>query len=243
LNSDKNANSENLPEFYDEIDKKKFMEEFPNLTILQARAVDMLVGKIRDKTISAEEFRNFSRRIIRLIIEETLANECTEIIRKESPLGYYKTIHNPRDLDQYVGVSILRSGDSMVEELLTIMPNIFIGKILVQRDETTQEKLPKFFFEKLPLNINNKKILLLDPMLGTGGSATAAINILKLKGILEENIIFLNLISSPPGLEALFKKFPKIKIVTAKVDPLLLPNKYIAPGMGDFGDRFYGTLH
>ncbi len=81
-------------------------------------------------------------------------------------------------------------------------------------------------------------------MLATGGSAVAAIEILKKKGIPDENILFINLISCPPGLRNLFNKFPKMKIITAKVDKVLVSNsKYIAPGIGDFGDRYYGTQH
>jgi len=231
---------EKIPEFFQEVDKEKLMTQYPNLTILQGKSVDMLIGKIRDKTVEVGQFRILSRRIIRLIIEEALAVECDEEVIKESPLGYYKTKFSSRKNEDYIAVSILRSGNSMVDEIMQIMPNIYIGKILVQRDENTLK--PVFFFEKLQKHLEEKRVFLLDPMLGTGGSASAAIDILLKKGAKEENILFLNLVSCPEGLEVLFKKYPKIKIVTAKVDPLLLPNGYLAPGMGDFGDRFYGTV-
>lgn len=231
-----------LPTFSETVDSEALMKRFPNLTVLSSKAVENLMGLIRDKDITREQFRTYSRRIIRFIIEETLALECDQETTKESPLGYYKTKINTRKDEDYVGISILRSGNSMVEELLIIMPGINVGNILVQRDETTKEKKAVFYFEKLPDDLNNKKILLLDPMLATGGSASACIDILLNKGVKQENILFLNFVSCVEGIEIMFNKYPKMKIITSKVDPFLLPNKYIAPGLGDFGDRYYGTM-
>jgi uracil phosphoribosyltransferase len=180
---------------------------------------------------------------MRFIIEEALASECTMELVRKSPLGYYKTLDNPRDIKDYVAVSILRSGNGMLDEVMNVCPDLVIGKILIQRDESSEDKHPIFFFEKLPKNLENKKILILDPMLGTGGSVNACIKVLKEKGVKEDNILFLNLISCEDGLKNVFSRYPKIKILTAKVDQKLLPNKYIAPGIGDFGDRYYGTEH
>ena len=232
-----------IPEYFDKVDIDEIMKLHPNLTVLRSKAVDVLIGKLREVNVSREQFRFLSRRIIRFIVEEALASECeTEVIR-QSPLGYYKAMDNSRHINEYVAVSIMRSGNGMVDEIMTICPDINIGKILLQRDESTTEKKPIFFFEKLPRNLENKRILVLDPMLGTGGSVNATISVLKDKGVKEENIIFLNLISCAEGLNNVFVKFPNIKIITAKVDCKLLPNKYIAPGIGDFGDRYYGTEH
>jgi uracil phosphoribosyltransferase len=231
-----------LPTYYEEVNPAEIMKKYPNLTVLSSKAVDHLMGLIRDKDISREQFRIYSRRIIRFIIEETLALECDLEVTKQTPLGYYKTKVNRHKEDDYVGISILRSGNSRVDELLIIMPGINIGSILVQRDETTKEKKAVFYFEKLPDNLTDKKMLLLDPMLATGGSASAAIDILLSKGVKEENILFLNFVSCVEGIEIMLNKYPKMKIITSKVDPFLLPNKYIAPGLGDFGDRYYGTL-
>lgn len=235
-------NSYNLPTYFDAINPNEVMSIYPNLTIITSNAVENLMGLIRDKEISRDQFRQYSRRIIRFIIEETLALECKIELTKESPLGYYKTKVNTTQDDDYVAISILRSGNSMVEELLMIMPGINVGQILVQRDETTKEKKAIFYFEKLPDDLSDKKMLLLDPMLATGSSATAAIEILLKKGVKEENIMFLNFVCCLEGIDILLKRFPKMKIITSKVDPYLLPNKYIAPGLGDFGDRYYGTV-
>ena len=238
-----NTNSNKIAEFFEKVDSQEIMSKFNNLTVLSSKAVENLMGLIRDKEISIEQFRLYSRRIMRFIIEETLALECDKEVIKEAPLGYYKTRINRRHDNDYVAISILRSGNSMVDELLSIMPGINVGNILIQRDENTHEKKAIFYFEKLPDNLKDKRILLLDPMLATGGSASAAIEILKSKGVKEENIIFLNFVSCVEGIEIMFNKYPKMKIVTSQVDPLLLPNKYIGPGLGDFGDRYYGTMN
>ena len=234
--------SKNQPTYNEIIDTQEIMSKYPNLTVLNSKAVENLMGLIRDKEITREQFRQYSRRIIRFIVEETLALESDYEVIKETPLGYYRTKINRRKDDDYVAISILRSGNSMVDELLMIMPGISVGQILVQRDETTQEKKAIFYFEKLPDDLTDKKMLLLDPMLATGGSATAAIEILMKKGVKEENILFLNFVSCVEGIDVMTTRFPKMKIITSKVDPHLLPNKYIAPGLGDFGDRYYGTL-
>lgn len=243
-NENKIENKQTTREYFEVVDLEKLQKSYPNLIVIKTKAVDMLIGKIRDKNVQTEQFRSLSRRIIRLIVEEALSLECDETIVKESPLGLYKTIHNPRPNTDYIAISILRSGNSMVDELVQLMPDVSIGKILVQRNEETDDKKPIFFFEKLPKDVASKRIFLLDPMLATGGSAGAAIEILLKKGVKEENIIFLNLISCITGIEILFAKYPKIKVVTAKIDKdLVKASKYIAPGVGDFGDRFYGTMH
>ena len=121
------------------------------------------------------------------------------------------------------------------------MPDVNIGKILVQRNENSNKKEAVYFFDKLPSNIEEKKAYVVDPMVATGGSAIASIEILINKGIKQENIIFLNIISCEEGIAALFERFPKMKMFTGVCDPELLKIKYIAPGLGDFGDRFYGT--
>jgi uracil phosphoribosyltransferase len=113
-----------------------------------------------------------------------------------------------------------------------------VGKILIQRDESTAE--PVLFYSKLP-PLGKKTVVLLDPMLATGGSAICAVQVLIDKGAAEEDIVFLNVLCCPEGLAALFKAYPKIRMVTASVDEKLNEKKYIIPGLGDYGDRFFGT--
>jgi uracil phosphoribosyltransferase len=229
------------PDFFGEINKEELMKKYPNLHIINLKSVDILIAKLRDKNLSMKDFRILSKRLVTLIIEEAIALHYNKDIIKESPLGFYKTKNNPNEYRDYVAISILRSGNAMVDELINLYPEISIGKVMLQRDEETTEKLPKFYFEKIPKNIEDKKFLILDPMLATGGSVSNSIEIIINKGAKEENITFINILSCEEGIKAVTAKYPLIKIVTGKVDPILLPNKYLAPGIGDFGDRYYGT--
>jgi len=135
------------------------------------------------------------------------------------------------------GVSIMRAGESMEQALRECCRSVRIGKILIQRDEETSQ--PRLFYDKLPEDIANRWVLLLDPMLATGGSALMAVDVLLGKGVPEERILVLNLIASPEGAAVFAKRFPKLRVVTAFVDEGLDEKNYIVPGLGDFGDRFY----
>ena len=108
-----------------------------------------------------------------------------------------------------------------------------IGKILIQRDEETA--LPKLIYVKLPDDIQQRKVLLLDPMLATGGSACRAIKVLRDHNVPEENIVFLNLIAAPEGIRKMKELFPKVQIITTMIDTHLNDKKFILPGIGDFG--------
>lgn len=127
----------------------------------------------------------------------------------------------------------------MEEAVRDVCKKIRIGKILIQRDEKTAE--PKLFYIKLPAGITKRYVFLLDPMLATGGSACTAIKILKEHSVKEKRIIFLNLISCPEGIKKVMSQHPKIRIITAAIDSHLNKKFYIIPGLGDFGDRYFGT--
>lgn len=135
------------------------------------------------------------------------------------------------------GVSIIRAGESMEQGLRDCCRSVRLGKILIQRDEETA--LPKLFYVKLPSDISSRYVLLLDPLLATGGSASMAIEVLKQKGVQENRIIFLNVLASPEGIQMFRKKYPKVKVVTGMIDDGLNDQKYVLPGVGDFGDRYY----
>lgn len=226
---------------YDALDTSDFDKKYPNLTTVKSNAFKNLLDHIRDKTIPTSEFRKVSKRLIRILIEEALSLEYDEEVIKESPCGYYKSLACKYHADEFIAVSILRSGDAILDELLNILPDVKIGKILVQRNEESNEKEAIYFFEKLPQNCSESKVILVDPMIATGGSAIASIEILLKKGMKEENILFVNIISCEEGIKNLFSKYPKVKMITGVIDPELLSIKYIAPGLGDFGDRYYGT--
>ncbi|OAA77451.1 uracil phosphoribosyltransferase [Akanthomyces lecanii RCEF 1005] len=153
----------------------------------------------------------------------------------------------------------MRAGEAMEQGLRDCCRSVRIGKILIQRDEDTAQ--PKLFYDKLPEDIADRWVMLLDPMFATGGSAIMAVQVLKARGVPEDRILFLNLIASPEGINNFVKKFPRLKVVTAFIDEGLDEKKYawieylhsehlikpvltfapsyIVPGLGDFGDRFY----
>lgn len=122
-------------------------------------------------------------------------------------------------------------------------PAFTVGKILIQRDESDPEKPAKLYYSKLPEDISSKYILLCDPMLATGGSAIKALDVLcqTEHRVPQDHIVFANMICAPEGLEALRKAYPGVKVVTACIDDCLNEEKFIVPGLGDYGDRFFNT--
>eukprot|EP00922_Rhytidocystis_sp_ex-Travisia-forbesii_P004883 GHVS01007153.1.p1 GENE.GHVS01007153.1~~GHVS01007153.1.p1 ORF type:complete len:219 (+),score=17.91 GHVS01007153.1:408-1064(+) len=138
------------------------------------------------------------------------------------------------------GVSIVRAGESMESGLRAVCRGCRIGKILIQRDEETAE--PVLYYRKLPKDIGQRSVLLLDPILATGGSVCRAIHLLVQEGVKEEAIIFVNLVAAPEGIDRLYKNYPKIRVVTAAIDDHLDERAYVVPGIGDFGDRYFGTV-
>ena len=229
-------------EYIQELSQQEIDEvtsRYPNLSVVHQSLVRLGMSKIRDKNTDLKEFRQHSNRVIRLIIEFTLAG-FAERSQKESPICKYDSY----DINEkeFIGVTILRGGNAFLDELVTIFPSIPIGMILVQRDETTLEKKPIFYFSKLPKTLQDKKILICDPMLATGGTIICAINELLKHGVVQENITFMNVICWEGGIQKVFEAFPNIKVITGSIDRQMLPNaKYIAPGLGDFGCRYYGT--
>lgn len=123
--------------------------------------------------------------------------------------------------------------------LREVCRSVRIGKILIQRDEETA--LPKLFYSKFPQDIATRYVLLLDPMLATGGSAMKAVEVLIEHGVPEERIIFINLIASPEGLTTFCTRYPSLRVITGWIDQGLNDKAYIIPGLGDFGERRYCT--
>eukprot|EP00010_Vexillifera_abyssalis_P005312 CAMPEP_0201560388 /NCGR_PEP_ID=MMETSP0173_2-20130828/78243_1 /ASSEMBLY_ACC=CAM_ASM_000268 /TAXON_ID=218659 /ORGANISM="Vexillifera sp., Strain DIVA3 564/2" /LENGTH=228 /DNA_ID=CAMNT_0047974835 /DNA_START=107 /DNA_END=793 /DNA_ORIENTATION=- len=193
---------------------------------------------IRDKNTSREDFVFYSDRLIRMLIEEALNYLPFESYDVETPTG--ETYHGVRFNARICGVSIVRAGESMERGLRAVCKSVRIGKILIQRDEKTA--LPHLYYHKLPQDISKRHVLLLDPMLATGGSVCAAIQVLLDQGVPEKNIIFVNLVAAPEGIEFLCQKHPEVQVVTQMVDECLNDKKYILPGIGDFGDLYFGTV-
>ncbi|KAF8590318.1 PRTase-like protein [Ramaria rubella] len=203
------------------------------LTLPQTAQLEALYTIIRDKKTSRGDFIFYTDRIIRLLVEEGL-NHLPVIPRTvETPTG--ATYEGVGFEGRICGVSILRAGEAMEAGLREVCRSVRIGKILIQRDEETTQ--PKLFYSKFPQDIASRYVLLLDPMLATGGSAIKAVEVLLAEGVPEERIIFVNLISAPEGLKNFCTRFPMLRVITGWIDKGLNEKAYIIPGLGDFGER------
>jgi uracil phosphoribosyltransferase len=192
---------------------------------------------IRDRDAARADFVQTAGQIFRLLLETALDLLPVESREVRTPVG--QTYRGLRPAAPVCGVSIARAGESIEAELRAMLPQSRIGKILLQRDKVT--KLPRFYYAALPPDIATSHVLLLDPMLATGGTALAAITLLGEHGVADDDIIFVNLLSSPEGIAAVHAKHPRVRIVTSAVEERLNGDAYMVPGIGDFGDRYFGT--
>ncbi len=199
--------------------------------------LEVLFTIIRNKETKRNEFIFYANRVIRLLVEEALNQLPTRGKTVTTPTG--SSFSGSEFVGKLCAVPIVRAGESMEKAVREVCRAIRIGKILIQRDEETA--LPTLFYAKLPPDIANRHVLLLDPMLATGGSVCKAIEVLKDHGVAEEKIIFVNLISTPEGIESFRKCAPGATIITGYIDPELNSKAYIVPGLGDFGDLYFGT--
>jgi len=180
-------------------------------------------------------------RLMRILGEEALARLPTVVPGKViSPCGEVEGLVDAPGPPVCV-VSIVRSGDILQEAVRSLQPGISVGKILIQRDESKEDKPAVLYYKKLPPNIPDCFVMLVDPMLATAGSALRAIRVLQDSGVSTSRILFLNLVCAPEGLQAMAAAYPEIEIITGAVDSHLNADKYIVPGLGDYGDRYYGT--
>lgn len=211
-------------------------QPFKNVHLLpQTQQLVGLYTIIRDKNTTRPDFIFYSDRIIRLLVEEGL--DHLPVLPKQVETQTGEKFEGVSFRGKICGVSIVRAGESMEQGLRDCCRSVRIGKILIQRDEETA--LPKLFYEKLPEDIANRYVFLLDPMLATGGSAIMATEVLIKRGVDPKRIYFLNLICSKEGIDKYHAAFPDVQIVTGAVDRGLDENKYLVPGLGDFGDRYY----
>nr|prf uracil phosporibosyltransferase [Toxoplasma gondii] len=212
---------------------------FPNVVLMKQTAqLRAMMTIIRDKETPKEEFVFYADRLIRLLIEEAL--NFLPFFKKFVTTPLDVSYHGVSFYSKICGVSIVRAGFSMFSGLRAVCRGCRIGKILIQRDETTAE--PKLIYFKLPADIRDRWVMLLDPMCATAGSVCKAIEVLLRLGVKEERIIFVNILAAPQGIFRVFKEYPKVRMVTAAVDICLNSRYYIVPGIGDFGDRYFGTM-
>ncbi|NLL81746.1 MAG: uracil phosphoribosyltransferase [Tissierellia bacterium] len=190
---------------------------------------------IRDINTGSKEFRELVTEISTLMGYEVTRNMPLKEIEIETPMGKTKS---QVIAGKKVGlVPILRAGLGMVDGMLNLLPAARVGHIGLYRDPETFK--PVEYYCKLPQDVSERELILLDPMLATGGSAVAAIQFLKDRGA--KSIKLVNLIAAPEGIEAVQNAHPDVDIYVASIDERLDDHKYIVPGLGDAGDRLFGT--
>ena len=210
-------------------------DETNQVTVLNNPLVEHKLSIIRNKNTGTKEFREIIGEIATLLCYHALEDAKLKEIEIETPIC--KTKAKVLDEDNYAFVPILRAGTGMLDGLLKIVPNAKIGHIGLYRNEETLE--PVQYYYKMPKDIAKREAIILDPMLATGGSAADTIQMLKKDGV--KKIKFLCIISAPEGIERLKKEHPDVKIYTACIDEKLNDKGYIVPGLGDAGDRIFGT--
>ena len=206
----------------------------PTLHVSKHPAILHKLGILRDETTEPKKFREIVRELSWLLGYEALGDARVRPLEVKTPM---ETMQGAELADRIGLVPILRAGLGMVDAMLELMPTAQVWHLGLFRDERTLR--PVEYYNKLPDSANVDLCLILDPMLATGGSATAAIEVLKRWGAVRIKLV--NLIAAPEGVEAVTKAHPDVEIYTAALDRQLNERGYIMPGLGDAGDRQFGT--
>jgi uracil phosphoribosyltransferase len=193
------------------------------------------LATLRDKRTTPEPFRRAATRISVLLAAEALRDVPTSEVSVDTPLGPAAGRHLSIDV---VVVPVLRAGLGMLDAVLELVPSARVGHIGLQRDEATA--VASRYYAKLPAGLDRSVVLMIDPMLATGGSAVAALDVLRLAGATQVRIVCI--VAAPEGIGFVERHHPDVTIYTPVVDLALNDQKFIVPGLGDFGDRLYGTL-
>lgn len=206
-----------------------------NVTIMNHPLINHKISMLRNENTGTNEFRTLVEEIAMLMGYEALRDLPTEDVEIKTPI---ETCKSPMIAGKKMAVvPILRAGLGMVSGILALVPSAKVGHIGLYRDPETHE--PHEYYCKLPDPIEQRTILVVDPMLATGGSGSEAVSFIKQHG--GKNIKFMCIIAAPEGLERLQKDHPDIQIYVGQLDRCLNENAYICPGLGDAGDRIFGT--
>jgi uracil phosphoribosyltransferase len=189
---------------------------------------------LRDRATPSVQFRRAATRISLLLAAEALRDLPTTAVTVETPLAPAAAERVSVDL---VVVPVLRAGLGMLDAVLSLVPGARVGHIGLQRDEVTA--VASHYYSKLPAGLASSVVLVIDPMLATGGSAVAALDLLKRAGAVRLRLVCI--VAAPDGVRAVETHHPDVAVYTPVVDPSLNDRKFIVPGLGDFGDRLYGT--
>ncbi len=211
------------------------MKDFDNVVVFDHPLIKHKIAHLRDKNTGMKEFRELIEEITSIMAYEALKDIPTKTVKVETPLEVCdQTIIVEKSI---AIVPILRAGLGMVNGIHTLLPTAKVGHIGMYRDEETMQPQP--YYCKLPDGIENMKVFLLDPMLATGGSASEAIDFLKQKNV--KDITMMSIIAAPKGIEKVATDHPDVKVFVSTLDRELNENCYILPGLGDAGDRLFGT--
>jgi uracil phosphoribosyltransferase len=206
-----------------------------NLTVVDHPLVAHKLSIMRDKETSTASFRRLLREIAHLLCYEATRNLPVEMVEIDTPLT--KMLAPRLEGKKLVIASVLRAGNGLLDGMLDLIPAARVAHIGLYRDHETLEAIEYYF--KAPDNLADRKIIVVDPMLATGNSAIAAIDLLKERGA--NDIRFVCLLAAPEGVHTFSKAHPDVPIITASLDSNLNEKGYIVPGLGDAGDRMYGT--
>jgi len=211
------------------------MKEYKNVTVMEHPLIQHKLTILRDKNTGVKEFRELVEELSLLMGYEVTRNLTVEDTEVETPIC---TTRSKVIAGKKLGiVPILRAGLGMVDGMLRLIPAAKVGHIGLYRDPETLK--PVEYYCKLPSDVAERDLIVLDPMLATGGSASAAITFLKEKGA--KSIKLVNLIAAPEGIQTVVEAHPDVEIYVAAVDEKLNDHGYIVPGLGDAGDRLFGT--
>ncbi|MDH5304626.1 MAG: uracil phosphoribosyltransferase [Gammaproteobacteria bacterium] len=191
---------------------------------------------IRDIDTGHKKFRELATEITKFICYEALKNIPVKRVKVQTPVAEASCKKIDTDL---VVVPILRAGVGMLEGILELVPTARVGFIGLYRDEVTKQ--PVSYYQRLPAETRGGTCIIIDPMLATGGSTVAAIDLLKSKGA--GKIVVVCIVTCPEGLQVVEEQHPDVPVYAAAIDDHLNENKYIVPGLGDAGDRLFGTSH
>ncbi|MDQ3624539.1 MAG: uracil phosphoribosyltransferase [Verrucomicrobiota bacterium] len=206
----------------------------PGVTVVRHPLIEVKLTQLRDTQTRAPEFRRRMAEIAALLLFEATRALETRPCRVISPLAECDGVALARPI---VIAPILRAGLGMLEGMMRLLPDASVAHIGLRRDEVTHR--PHSYYFRAPPNLSGAEVLVVDPMLATGFSATEAVDQLKKAGA--RAIQFVGVVSCPQGIEQLTRAHPDVRIFTAVIDPALDQRAYIVPGLGDAGDRFFGT--
>lgn len=205
-----------------------------NITVVKHPLIDHSLTILRDKNTQTEEFRRHAAIVSKIVILEALEKLKLSNLKITTPLS---PMIGKKLTDDVVVVPVLRAGLAMLFALQDFLPAMSVGFIGLERDEQTA--VAREYYRKIPGLVTRNRVIVIDPMLATGGSFDDTVRSLKDKGA--KRIIIVCIVAAPEGLERVIKNHPDVEIYTAAIDKRLNDKKYIVPGLGDFGDRYFGT--